>query len=201
MRNLRRGAISTVFCLQTCRSGRRHSSSPLRACSKSGLSTGTTFRLRCDTTWRSTSKRNSGEYGAAGFKRTSNPTLVCSFDIDSVPNPQHEEYVRNLVDALIVEMENKATMINDAEFFLAKLKLAEAAKMFRQKYRSADFSNLLSVCLHFNALNIIYLSIVALKCTRFVQISLQPKPDEFVYIREAVSGNGNAIDSCSRWSG
>lgn len=40
-----------------------------------------------------------------------------------------------MVNELIQEIENKAAVVTDAEFFLTKLKLAEAAKMFRQRYR------------------------------------------------------------------
>ncbi|XP_044268459.1 signal transducer and activator of transcription 5B isoform X2 [Tribolium madens] len=58
-------------------------------------------------------------------------------EIDPVPeNPQHEQYVAGLVNSLIQEVENKAAVVNDAEYFLTKLKLAEAAKMFRQRYSS-----------------------------------------------------------------
>lgn len=57
-------------------------------------------------------------------------------EIEPVPeNPQHEQYVAGLVNALIQEVENKVAVVNDAEYFLTKLKLAEAAKMFRQRYR------------------------------------------------------------------
>lgn len=50
-------------------------------------------------------------------------------------NPQHEHYVAGLVESLIAEIENKAAIVTGAEYFLIKLKLAEAAKMFRQRYR------------------------------------------------------------------
>ncbi|CAH1960095.1 unnamed protein product [Acanthoscelides obtectus] len=53
-----------------------------------------------------------------------------------VDNPQHEQYVATLVHSLINEIENKAAVVTDAEYFLTKLKLAEAARMFRQKYSS-----------------------------------------------------------------
>lgn len=57
-------------------------------------------------------------------------------DIEPVPdNPQHEQYVAGLLNSLVQELENKASGVTDAEFFLTKLKLAEAAKMFRQRYR------------------------------------------------------------------
>ncbi|KAJ8920971.1 hypothetical protein NQ315_015765 [Exocentrus adspersus] len=56
-------------------------------------------------------------------------------ELEPVPdNPQHEQYVATLVNNLITEIENKAAVVTDAEFFLTKLKLAEAAKMFRQRY-------------------------------------------------------------------
>lgn len=57
--------------------------------------------------------------------------------MDPVPeNPAYEQYVANLVNQLIQEIENKAEGSNEAsEYFLTKLKLAEAAKMFRQRYR------------------------------------------------------------------
>ncbi|XP_074031027.1 signal transducer and transcription activator Stat92E isoform X1 [Leptinotarsa decemlineata] len=56
-------------------------------------------------------------------------------DVDIQPeNPQHEPYIAGLVNSLIQEIENKAAVVTDAEYFLTKLKLAEAAKMFRQRY-------------------------------------------------------------------
>ncbi|KAK9870367.1 hypothetical protein WA026_007935 [Henosepilachna vigintioctopunctata] len=56
-------------------------------------------------------------------------------ELDPQPeNPQHEQYVATLVNSLIQEIENKAAVVNGPEFFLTKLKLAEAAKMFRQRY-------------------------------------------------------------------
>uniref|UniRef100_V5G239 Signal transducer and activator of transcription n=1 Tax=Anoplophora glabripennis TaxID=217634 RepID=V5G239_ANOGL len=56
-------------------------------------------------------------------------------EIELVPdNLQHEQYVAGLVNNLITEIENKAAVVTDAEYFLTKLKLAEAAKMFRQRY-------------------------------------------------------------------
>lgn len=62
--------------------------------------------------------------------------LLCSTEIEPVPdNPQHEQYIAGLVSNLITEIENKAAVVTDAEYFLTKLKLAEAAKMFRQRYR------------------------------------------------------------------
>lgn len=57
-------------------------------------------------------------------------------EVEPVPdNPQHEHYVAGLVESLIIEIENKAANVTDTEYFLIKLKLAEAAKMFRQRYR------------------------------------------------------------------
>lgn len=65
--------------------------------------------------------------------------IICNIhrsEIEFVPdNPQHEQYVAGLVNALINEIESKADVVTDAEYFLIKLKLAEAAKMFRQRYR------------------------------------------------------------------
>lgn len=56
-------------------------------------------------------------------------------DIEPVPeNPQHEQYVAGLLNSLVQEIENKAAVVTDTEFFLTKLKLAEAAKTFRQRY-------------------------------------------------------------------
>ncbi|XP_025832756.1 signal transducer and activator of transcription 5B [Agrilus planipennis] len=56
-------------------------------------------------------------------------------DVDPSPdNPQHEQYVANLINQLIQEIENKAAVVAGQEFFLTKIKLAEAAKVFRQRY-------------------------------------------------------------------
>ncbi|XP_026823730.1 signal transducer and activator of transcription 5B isoform X2 [Ooceraea biroi] len=50
-------------------------------------------------------------------------------------NPQHEQYISNIILSLIQEIENKALALqNDRDFFLAKLKLTEVAKSFRQRY-------------------------------------------------------------------
>lgn len=58
-------------------------------------------------------------------------------DIDPVPdNPQHEQYVATLVTSLINEMELKAASLGTEDLFLTKLKLVEAAKMFRSRYSS-----------------------------------------------------------------
>lgn len=63
--------------------------------------------------------------------------VECRTDIELAPeNATNEAYIANLVNQLIQEIENRAEGSNDAaEYFLAKLKLAEAAKMFRQRYR------------------------------------------------------------------
>lgn len=50
-------------------------------------------------------------------------------------NPQHEQYVANLINSLIQEIENKAAAVNDSELFLNKFKLMEAAKIFKQRHR------------------------------------------------------------------
>lgn len=56
-------------------------------------------------------------------------------DIEPIPeNPQHEQYVSNLLQSLIQEIENKAAAVTEDEFFLIKLKLEEAARLFRQRY-------------------------------------------------------------------
>lgn len=58
-------------------------------------------------------------------------------DIEPQPdNPQHEQYIAGLIDSLITEIENKASVVGDSEYFLTKLKLAEAAKLFRERYSS-----------------------------------------------------------------
>jgi len=54
-------------------------------------------------------------------------------DIDP-DNPQHEQYSASVVTALIQELENKALTLTNEEFFLTKIKLQEAAEMFRQRY-------------------------------------------------------------------
>lgn len=46
-------------------------------------------------------------------------------------NPQHEQYIANLVISLIQELESKAASLNTDDMFLTKLKLMEAAKNFR----------------------------------------------------------------------
>ncbi|GLG97418.1 Signal transducer and transcription activator [Gryllus bimaculatus] len=54
-------------------------------------------------------------------------------DIDP-ENPQHEQYVAGLVTSLIQELETKAQTMTTEDLFLTKLKLMEAANMFRQRY-------------------------------------------------------------------
>lgn len=51
-------------------------------------------------------------------------------DIDP-ENPQYEQYVTGMVNSLITELENKAASFKTEDLFLTKLKLVEAAKMFR----------------------------------------------------------------------
>lgn len=76
---------------------------------------------------------------------------LCSTEIEPVPdNPQHEQYVAGLVNNLITEIENKAAVVTDAEYFLTKLKLAEAAKMFRQRYRLVLCKFKLGIYFQFN---------------------------------------------------
>ncbi|KRT82459.1 hypothetical protein AMK59_3814 [Oryctes borbonicus] len=56
-------------------------------------------------------------------------------DIEFMPdNPQHEQYVANLISSLIQEIENKAASVSDSELFLNKFKLMEAAKTFKQRH-------------------------------------------------------------------
>ncbi|CAG9853830.1 unnamed protein product [Phyllotreta striolata] len=58
-------------------------------------------------------------------------------DIEPQPdNPQHEQFIANLVNSLITEIENRAAIVNDSDYFLTKLKLAEAAKQLRVRYGS-----------------------------------------------------------------
>lgn len=51
-------------------------------------------------------------------------------DIDP-NNPAHEPYINELVRSMIQELENKANNMNTEELFLTRLKLSEAANMFR----------------------------------------------------------------------
>lgn len=62
--------------------------------------------------------------------------FICRSEVvPTADNPQFEQYVVGLVNALINEIESKAAAVTDAEYFLIKLKLAEAAKMFRHRYK------------------------------------------------------------------
>jgi signal transducer and activator of transcription 5B len=54
-------------------------------------------------------------------------------DIDP-DNPAHEPYVNELVRSMIQELENKANNMNTEELFLTRLKLSEAANMFRVSF-------------------------------------------------------------------
>jgi len=51
-------------------------------------------------------------------------------DIDP-DNPAHEIYVNELVRSMIQELDSKANNMNTEELFLTRLKLTEAANMFR----------------------------------------------------------------------
>lgn len=53
-------------------------------------------------------------------------------DIDP-DNPHHDQYVSNIVNSLIQELENKAATLTSEDMFLTKLKLMEAASTFRVK--------------------------------------------------------------------
>ncbi|PNF23502.1 Signal transducer and activator of transcription 5B [Cryptotermes secundus] len=55
------------------------------------------------------------------------------WDLDP-ENPQHEQYVAGLIASLIQELEAKANTMTTEDLFLTKLKLIEAANMFRQRY-------------------------------------------------------------------
>lgn len=59
-------------------------------------------------------------------------------DIDP-DNPQHEQYATSVVAALIQELVNKAQSLTSEEFFLTKIKLEEAASMFRVSILSCFF--------------------------------------------------------------
>ncbi|CAG9826164.1 unnamed protein product [Diabrotica balteata] len=59
--------------------------------------------------------------------------FCCDIDPD---NPQHEQYISSLINSLIKEIEDKASVVTDSEYFLTKLKLAEAAKLFKERYSS-----------------------------------------------------------------
>jgi len=56
------------------------------------------------------------------------------WEVDLDNHPQHEQYVTGLVASLIQELEAKATTMTTEDLFLTKLKLIEAANMFRQRY-------------------------------------------------------------------
>ncbi|XP_066595837.1 signal transducer and activator of transcription 5B [Prorops nasuta] len=62
-------------------------------------------------------------------------------------NPQFELYISNLVVSLIQELESKAASFTTEDMFLTKLKLMEAAKMFRQRY-SQNPSTLYQIMRH-----------------------------------------------------
>lgn len=60
---------------------------------------------------------------------------MCSPTIEIIPeNPQHEAYLAELVNSLIQEIENKASLVAPTDF-VSKMRLGEAAKVFKQKYR------------------------------------------------------------------
>ncbi|XP_063231375.1 signal transducer and activator of transcription 5B isoform X2 [Bacillus rossius redtenbacheri] len=54
-------------------------------------------------------------------------------DVDP-DNPQHEQYISNLVMSLIQELESKANAMTAEDLFLTKIHLVEAANTFRQRY-------------------------------------------------------------------
>ncbi|KAF7994788.1 hypothetical protein HCN44_004260 [Aphidius gifuensis] len=49
-------------------------------------------------------------------------------------SPQYEHYISNLVNALIQELETKAASITTDDLFCSKIKLLDAAKLFKTKY-------------------------------------------------------------------
>lgn len=49
-------------------------------------------------------------------------------------SPQYEHYISNLVGALIQELETKAASITTDDLFCSKIKLLDAAKLFKTKY-------------------------------------------------------------------
>jgi len=57
--------------------------------------------------------------------------MMNEIDID---NQQHEQYASSVVAALVQELLNKAQSLVSEEFFLTKIKLEEAANMFRQRF-------------------------------------------------------------------
>lgn len=60
-------------------------------------------------------------------------------DIDP-DNQAHEQFAASLVTSLIQELEAKAQQLNGAEYFVMKIKLADAAVKFRQLYTHNPFS-------------------------------------------------------------
>lgn len=59
--------------------------------------------------------------------------FVYRTDIDP-DNPQHEQYATNLVTSMIQELEAKANSMTTNDLYLTKLKLMEAANMFRVSF-------------------------------------------------------------------
>lgn len=121
---------------QSCLCGQKLSSFHKKAYSRSGPYMGNISPQKSGTTSHLISKKNFGKLNK-NFAGYFCKTFCFRCDVEPVPdNPQHEQYVASLVNSLIQEIENKAaTVFTDAEFFLTKMKLAEAAKMFRQRYR------------------------------------------------------------------
>lgn len=62
-------------------------------------------------------------------------------------NVQHEQYASSLVASFIQELETKANAMTTEDLFVTKLKLIEAATMFRQRY-SQNPLNLLRIVKH-----------------------------------------------------
>jgi len=62
-------------------------------------------------------------------------TCLILREVDLDNHPQHEQYVTGLVASLIQELEAKATTMTTEDLFLTKLKLIEAANMFRVSNR------------------------------------------------------------------
>lgn len=69
-------------------------------------------------------------------------------------NPQHEQYVTGLVGSLIQELEAKANTMTTEDLFLTKLKLIEAANMFRVSHRKIIPIIILADCWHFFKLSL-----------------------------------------------
>jgi signal transducer and activator of transcription 5B len=66
-------------------------------------------------------------------------------------NPQHEQYVAGLVASLIQELEAKANTMTTEDLFLTKLKLIEAANMFRVSNRRKIYHIILAdICSFIN---------------------------------------------------